>query len=104
MEAAAWATIGVASRVVLALVFVVAGATKLADPRAPTTVERVALRDLLPATHRATSWRLIGVIEILTALLALSPIGSARVWLILVSAGALAYATWAWRWRSQKAV
>jgi hypothetical protein len=103
MESAAGPTVGVASHLVLALVFVVAGATKLVDQRASITVERVALRDLLLAAHRATSWRFIGVIEVITALLALSPFGGARVGLVIVGAGALAYTAWAWRWRSQLA-
>jgi uncharacterized membrane protein YphA (DoxX/SURF4 family) len=102
MESTAWAAIGGASRLVVAVVFIVAGATKLLDQRASITTERVALGDVLPESHRVAIWRVIGVIEVVVAVLALSPIAGARLLIIVMCAGALAYAVWAWRWRSQR--
>jgi uncharacterized membrane protein YphA (DoxX/SURF4 family) len=102
MEAFDLSRVGAACRLVLAAIFLVAGLAKVVDKRAGTTVERAALRDLLPPAHRVTIWRLVGAIEVGGALLAISPVEPAPYLILCMCAVALAYAAWAWRWRPQR--
>lgn len=95
-------TISAASRVLVGALLLVAGIGKLLDAHAASTVEGTALRGLLPRTQAGNLWRILGGLEGGFGILGLLPLGPSGIGILLLSGLALAYSTWAWRWRPDK--